>query len=383
MKLFLLTLAVACAAHGQFGDARSLQRLPIKPGLTCANTQVITWVAANNEFECAASGAGGIVVTGTPSVGWEIVATSASTATWQAVQAANGHCTMSATTSCMITGLTGVVNKAVVSCWDNSGTLVEIIPNDFAGSTADTLVINFSAAQTGYCNASTGVGATGPASAPGAPSHTLQANDGAGGFAGSGLTYDFSIVPASPVFASPSPTDLNDCTGSGTYTDTANPGGWFFVSNITPGTPDTFQWAKCLADGSCGANSGDIALTGAAQLFSDGVSMTCTATTGHNASSQWSFQTGRLLISSFFQIANAGLFSLSTGSGSLPTNIWGSDGNGNFASMPTGTGALTNDGSGNLSWQTGLTQTIVVKGSAGSNCNLVLVKGRITSTTCP
>jgi len=51
--------------------------------------------------------------------------------------------TFAAATTCSITGLTGVVSKAVVSCYDNSGTLTEIIPNDFAGTTADTLVVKF------------------------------------------------------------------------------------------------------------------------------------------------------------------------------------------------------------------------------------------------
>ncbi len=201
----ILALLSVTPALPQFGNATRLQQLPIQPGLTCANLQVPTWIAAHGQFECAAGGAGGVVVSGTPSVGWEIVATSASTATWQAVQAANGHCTMSATTSCTITGLTGVVSKAVVSCYDNSGTLAVIIPNDFAGSTADTLVINFSAAQTGYCNASTGVGATGASSPPASPTASVQFNAGAGAFGGTAaFTWDttngITVTDASGTF---------------------------------------------------------------------------------------------------------------------------------------------------------------------------------------
>jgi len=101
--------------------------------------------------------------------------------------AANSRCTFTAASTCSITGLTGVANQAVVSCYDNSGTLTEIIPNDFGGTTADTLVVNFSAPQTGYCNASTGVGATGatgaagPAGSPAAPVNSVQI-DNAGAF---------------------------------------------------------------------------------------------------------------------------------------------------------------------------------------------------------
>lgn len=159
MKLFLLGLALVCAARGQFGDARSLQRLPIKPALVCTNGQVVTWVAARYQFECQAAAAGGATITspnGTITVGG-----TPTNPTLDTVATANARCTFAAASTCSITGLTGVVNKAVVSCFDNSGSLVEIIPNDFIGSTADTLVVNFSAAQTGYCNASTGVGATG------------------------------------------------------------------------------------------------------------------------------------------------------------------------------------------------------------------------------
>ncbi len=86
---------------------------------------------------------------------------------------------MAAGTSCTITGLTGVVTKAVVSCYDTSGTTIPILPNDFGSSTADTLVINFSAPQTGYCNASTGVGQTGATGAAGATGPIASINGSA------------------------------------------------------------------------------------------------------------------------------------------------------------------------------------------------------------
>ncbi len=221
MKLLALSLALTFAAYGQFGDARSIQHNPVKAGLVCTDGQVITWVAAHSQFECGAGSTGGIVVTGTPSPGQEIVATSSTTATWQTTQAANGHCTMAATTSCTITGLTGVVNKAVVSCYDNSGTLVEIIPNDFAGSTADTLVLNFSAPQTGYCNASTGVGATGAT--------------GAAGPAGVIASINADVTPAQVIAAG---TGISVATVAGTTTIT-NTGSTAAFSALTSSTNST------------------------------------------------------------------------------------------------------------------------------------------------
>ncbi len=40
-------------------------------------------------------------------------------------------------------------STAVVVCRDNSGRL--IIPDDFVGSTANTIVVNFAAPMSGYC----------------------------------------------------------------------------------------------------------------------------------------------------------------------------------------------------------------------------------------
>ncbi len=184
------------AASAQFTDAHSLWHQPIKPGLTCSDTFVLTWVAANNRFEClAASGGSGVTITspnGTITVGGTGTAPTLDT-----VATANGSCALAAATTCSIT-LTGVAAKAVWSCYDNSG-VNPLIPNTFT-ITTDTLTFNFSAPATGYCNASTGVGATGatgPASSPASPPNSIQFNN-AGAFGGSANFEGVNTALATP-----------------------------------------------------------------------------------------------------------------------------------------------------------------------------------------
>ncbi|MDD2773141.1 MAG: hypothetical protein PHP45_05535, partial [Elusimicrobiales bacterium] len=78
-----------------------------------------------------------------------------------------------------------------------------------------------------------------------------------------------------------------------------------------------------------------------------------------------------------------------TGTGASGT--WGISVSGN-ASNVTGTVAVANGGTGaattggartNLGLGSGLSQTVVVKGSAGINCNLIFTNGILTSTSCP
>jgi hypothetical protein len=60
--LFILAIGLAVLAPAQevqTGSASSLQGLRIKFPLACVDGYVITWVAANNRFECLAGGAGG------------------------------------------------------------------------------------------------------------------------------------------------------------------------------------------------------------------------------------------------------------------------------------------------------------------------------------
>ncbi len=436
MKLLLLSIALACAlavpALPQFGDARSLQRQPIKPGLNCTNSQVLTWVAANNEFECSGSSAGGIVVTGTPSVGWEIVATGATTATWQAVQAANGHCTMSATTSCTITGLTGVVSKAVVSCFDNSSTLTEIIPNDFAGSTADTLVINFSAAQTGYCNASTGVGATGatgPASPPGAPSLSLQANNGAGGFAGvENWTNDATnhTIKLTPI---PDPTTNltvglagagagNVDDGDHCYAYAFQTGNAGFLARITfPAGFNTATVVDKTADGRVAVSAIAVSSdprTARRILYRTKANAPCNddqffflAAVGDNTTTTYTDNiadssltagpayfdnanvTGEIKIANGRQILSDAGFAIidgtGTGVGSLPGVMYvttNTQGGGNIRIVPNSTGALTNDGSGNLSWSLGSSGQAACWKTNGTLSYCESVVGAMGACTC-
>lgn len=81
----LVALPQARCQYFGSSNASRIQGKPVQNPLNCTDAFVITWVTANNRFECKASaGGGGIVPTGTPSVGWVPTATSSSAATWQA-----------------------------------------------------------------------------------------------------------------------------------------------------------------------------------------------------------------------------------------------------------------------------------------------------------
>lgn len=60
MKVILL-LALSVCAHAQFfgGNAAKIRGKNVKGSLSCADGDAITWVTANNQFECAAPGAVG------------------------------------------------------------------------------------------------------------------------------------------------------------------------------------------------------------------------------------------------------------------------------------------------------------------------------------
>lgn len=379
MKLFLqaiVFLALSVVAFGQCGANGKLIKNPLTGQWDCTGLP------------------GGVGVTITSPNGTITVGGTGTNPTLDTVATANARCTFAAASTCSITGLTGVVNKAVVSCFDNSGSLVEIIPNDFIGSTADTLVVNFSGNQTGYCNASTGVGATGATGAAGpagsvsnitnltpliycadtsvsantitcsvTPSigayaagqavDVLLANSVTGattidvnGLGPQAVTYngtnplitgvmliggtyrlqfdgtEFVLqgnvssgggLPASPdqaiqidnggAFGASSAflvdvatvlpaifigTGLNDLTSGGAYTaGLATPGAQFLVTIDATGTPDTFTWTINGGGGATG-----VAITGAAQTLSDGVTVTFAATTGHTLADQWTVNAG-------------------------------------------------------------------------------------------
>ena len=73
---------------------------------------------------------------------------------------------------------------------------------------------------------------------------------------------------------------LDDVTLTGTYT--GSEAATFDVEIDAEGTPDTFKWRK-----NDGAYTAGVAITGAAQLLSDGISVTFAATTGHSYSYSW------------------------------------------------------------------------------------------------
>jgi len=60
MKVILL-LALSVCAHAQFfgGNAAKIRGKNVKGSLSCADGDAITWITANNQFECAAPGAVG------------------------------------------------------------------------------------------------------------------------------------------------------------------------------------------------------------------------------------------------------------------------------------------------------------------------------------
>lgn len=85
---------------------------------------------------------------------------------------------------------------------------------------------------------------------------------------------------------------LNDLTPGGTYTDgLANPQAVFVVQISATGMPDSFKWNK-----NGGAFSGNVAITGAAQTLSDGVTVTFGATTGHTLNTLWNVASNSTII---------------------------------------------------------------------------------------
>ncbi len=74
---------------------------------------------------------------------------------------------------------------------------------------------------------------------------------------------------------------LNDATSSGTSTAAAS--ATYGAEIDATGAPDTFKWRK-----GAGAYTTGVAITGAAQLLTDGVYVTFVATTGHMLGDKWS-----------------------------------------------------------------------------------------------
>ncbi len=91
-----------------------------------------------------------------------------------------------------------------------------------------------------------------------------------------------NVTIGTPIYAPNTAPGLNDVTSGGSWTTIA-PGNHLFDIRISAtGTPDRFTWAK---DG--GAASAPVAITGAAQTLSDGVTVTFAATTGHTLADGW------------------------------------------------------------------------------------------------
>jgi len=76
---------------------------------------------------------------------------------------------------------------------------------------------------------------------------------------------------------------LNDMTNGGVYTGTEDKN--YVVEIDGTGTPDTFKWSD---DGGETYTEG-VAITGAAQALSNGITVTFQATTGHTLGDKWEF----------------------------------------------------------------------------------------------
>jgi hypothetical protein len=79
-------------------------------------------------------------------------------------------------------------------------------------------------------------------------------------------------------------TGTNDLTSGGTYTGTSNL--IYCVQIDSTGTPDTFKWG---ADNCATFPNTGVAITGAAQSLSNGVTVTFASTTTHTIGDHWTF----------------------------------------------------------------------------------------------
>jgi len=90
---------------------------------------------------------------------------------------------------------------------------------------------------------------------------------------------------------------LNDATSGGTFTGTTVASRCGFDIEIDgTGTPDTFKWRKHTPPDTIGGYTAGVAITGAAQTLSDGVTVTFGATTGHTSGDKWLFSTGTRMV---------------------------------------------------------------------------------------
>ena len=110
----------------------------------------------------------------------------------------------------------------------------------------------------------------------------IQLTNGSGLFqASNGFLATFATVGAAQYKELSA--NLNDLSSGGTFTDwKANAGTTFSIVISATGTPDHFTWQK-----NNGSVSAPVAITGAAQTLSDGVTATFAATTGHTLNDMW------------------------------------------------------------------------------------------------
>lgn len=80
---------------------------------------------------------------------------------------------------------------------------------------------------------------------------------------------------------------LNDLTVNRANFSHANEAQEYEVEIDGTGTPDTFKWRQRNFGGAWGGYTSTVAITGAAQILADGLTVTIAATTGHTLGSKW------------------------------------------------------------------------------------------------
>lgn len=88
-----------------------------------------------------------------------------------------------------------------------------------------------------------------------------------------------------PVYLS-GQTGLDDVSSSGVYDQDGN--AVFQIKIQATGSPDSFEWRKATS----GGYTGPVAMTGSAQLLTNGISILWTNTTGHTLNDEWEMNVG-------------------------------------------------------------------------------------------
>lgn len=164
------------------------------------------------------------------------------------------------------------------------------IPNVFFKTTATVGVYACTATNTWTLIS----GGGGGGSSPGAPDGSLQYR--VDGTTLGGAPMNFLSARAESVYYPDNTPGLDDCVvDTAGFTDVAtNAGGYLYVQATTLGTPDQFTWVYQNGATAATIATGTVNLTGAVQTLTAGITLQCTATTGHTLNDIWRGATGFL-----------------------------------------------------------------------------------------